>query len=68
MVEAEEMSSARQKRYSNWAEHKSVYDLVSPYSSRIKDVAKFQRHEAFIWGSKVGVADLHVREAGWWSL
>ncbi len=61
--EDELLRNVRQQRDSNWAERNKVYDLVSSYQARIRDVAKYQRHEAFIWGSKAGVSDLHVKLA-----
>ena len=54
---------ARSKRDTYWADSNSVYNLVSPLSTRQSDVRVYSYHKSLIWGKKFGVSKGNVEVA-----
>ena len=59
-------NSTRTKRGSNWAENKSVYNLVAALRTRQSDVRNYPLHKGYLWGKKIGIkkANLQVAAGG----
>ena len=60
-------NSTRTKRGShNWAENKSVYNLVAALRTRQSDVRNYPLHKSYLWGKKIGIrkANLQVAAGG----
>lgn len=56
-------NSTRIRRGSNWAEKKSVYNLVASLATRQKDVKLYGKRKSYIWGKKFGVKKGNVQIA-----
>ena len=56
-------NSTRSRRYTNWDEYNSVYDLVASQSSRRADENRYPYHKAYIWGKYFGVPKANIQIA-----
>ena len=56
-------TSTRNKRGTDWAERNSVYDLVSPLSTRQSDLRVYGSRKSYIWGKMFGVSKANVQIA-----
>ena len=56
-------NGTRLRRGSDWDESNTVYNLVSPVSTRQNDVRLYTNHKGYIWGRKVGVKHGNIQFA-----
>ena len=58
-------ASKRTKRdsTSDWDHSSSLYNLISPQSSRQRDVTTYPIHRAYLWGRKLGPSDINIQVA-----
>ena len=56
-------NTTRFRRGTNWAESKSVYDLVESSTDRVNDTKQYPSYISYIWGKQLGGKDINIQVA-----
>ena len=56
-------NTTRFQRGTKWNQRNSLYNLVASYSSRYRDVRRYKKKLAYIWGKRFGAKDINVKVA-----